>query len=97
MVIFFCSSPASATIGLMVDPGGYSPLVLLSKRGRSSLFLSSSYCLTDIPSTNQLGSKEGVLTKLITEPSVTSISAITPLVSPKRDSAFICKSISILR
>ncbi len=53
------SSPASATIILKVEPGGYCPATALLLKGVAGLDSSSSHNSALMPSVNWLGSKLG--------------------------------------
>ena len=53
------SKADKATIGLIVDPGEYLPLIVLLTKGLSGLFLINCQSSWLIPNKNKLGSKEG--------------------------------------
>ena len=62
------SSAASATSGLIVEPGGYTPRSARSYSGLSMSFCSAAYSLTVSPRAKPFGSNVGVLTNAITSP-----------------------------
>ena len=75
------SKADNATIGLIVDPGEYLPLIVLFTKGFIGLFLINCQSSWLMPNKNKLGLKEGDDCIAITSPEKISITHIEPALS----------------